>query len=84
MNHDYKKGNHFDDKFQSEVVVWLSWFWFRNGDRTIRIGVPCHLVRDGRKFEGVMGNHFGVGLNQLDDLPIRGKYGGKEVFDVHP
>ena len=68
--------------FESEVVDWLGWFRFRNRDEDENI--PRPLVHYGGKSEGVMGNHLRVGLNQLDDLPIRGKYGGKEVFDVHP
>ena len=44
---------------------------------------PCHLLCYGWEAKGVVTNHFGVGLNQLDDPTVRGKDGGKQFLNIH-
>ena len=44
---------------------------------------PCHLLCYGWEAKRVVTNHFGVGLNQLDDPTVRGKDGGKQFLNIH-
>ena len=44
---------------------------------------PCHLLCYGWEAKRVVTNHFGVGLNQLDDPTVGGKDGGKQFLNIH-